>query len=195
MRDGRRGKVGAAARDAAAPAATPTTVQLYRDGQPFGDPFDLPVVGDVPNSTPIGSLGPSPGSAPVERPIAAADTGHHYQVRAVLPEGNLALSNVTWVPPSRQTLSLSVDAMPWASVRVLDSQTGQPVSESTYTTPTVLNLPVGTYALEFIHPEYGATTRAVTVEPGSDPQVRVVMPGFDAGAIARELLGPPPRAQ
>lgn len=114
-----------------------------------------------------------------------------HQLGSPLLAGNLATNRSEWVPPARQSLSLSVDAQPWASVRVLDARTQRPVGQSTYTTPAVLNLPVGVYTLEFSHPEYGTTTRDVTVEQDSDPQVRVVMPGFDAGAVARELFGVP----
>lgn len=161
------------ARQPAAPADAPASVQLYRDGQPFGEGFDLAV------------------GAVVERPIAVADTGHHYQVRAVLPRGNLAVSGNAWVPPPRQTLPVSVDALPWAEVRVLDDRTGRPASEGTYTTPAVLNLAVGSYTFEFTHPEFGTTSRQVTVAVGDVAEVRVVMPGFDAAATAQELVRPP----
>ncbi len=161
------------ARQPAAPADAPVSVQLYRDGEPFGEGFDV-AAGVV-----------------VERPIAVADTGHHYQVRAVLPGGNLAVSGNAWVPPPRQTLPVSVDALPWAEVRVLDNRTGQPASEGTYTTPALLNLPVGSYTFEFTHPEFGTTSQQVTVSVNDVTEVRVVMPGFDAAATAQDLLRPP----
>lgn len=165
------------ARQPSAPAEAPVSVRLYRDGEPFGEGFDLAA------------------GAVIERPIAVADTGHHYQVRAVLPRGNLAVSANAWVPPPRQTLPVSVDALPWAEVRVIDNRTGQPASEGTYTTPAVLNLAAGSYTFEFTHPEFGTTSQQVTVSVNEMTEVRVVMPGFDAAATAQELLRPPSAAR
>jgi hypothetical protein len=146
-------------------------VRLYRDGQAFGAEFDLRA------------------GAVVEQPIAAVDSGHYYQVRGALPSGNLAVSEAVWVPPPAQMLVIGVDAMPWATVRVLDRSSRQPVSTRTYTTPDRLTLAVGDYTFEFTHPDFGTLTRDVTVDE-STVEVRVVMPGFDAAATARDLLRP-----
>ena len=181
-----------AALGAAASGNTPTSAQLYRDGQLFGDPFDLPALGEVATDTAVGTMQFPESSVIFERPIATADTGHHYQVRAVMRDGNLAVSGSVWVAPSPQTLAISVDALPWAEVRVFNPQTGQPSGTGTNTTPTVLNLPAGSYRFEFTNPEFATLSRDVTVEPGADPQVKVVMPGFDAATTARQLLQPPP---
>ncbi|MGE0814049.1 MAG: hypothetical protein AB7O28_17780 [Vicinamibacterales bacterium] len=155
-------------------AGMPGQVQLYRDGQSFRDPLDVPV------------------GAPVEMPLAPADTGHYYQAQARLPSGSHALSDAVWVPPARRLVPVSVDALPWAELRVVDARTGQPAAGDTFTTPVVVNLPEGAYTLQFSHPDYGPATVPLTISPGvTPPEVRVTMPGFDPAATAQQLFRPP----
>jgi hypothetical protein len=154
---------------AALPADASNTVQLYRDGAPFGDTFDVPE----------GSL--------VERSVAVADAGHHFQVRATLPRGNLALSNTAWVAAPTQAVAVSVNALPWAIARILDAQGNQPVATDDFTTPFVVRLLPGRYVIELSHPDFELIRQTVDVETGRDTQVRVTMPGFDPAATARRL--------
>ena len=153
----------------ASAANAPATVQLYRDGEAFGDPLVVPVEGVI------------------ERSIAAADARHHFQARAVLPDGNLALSNSTWLGPSLGASMVSVNALPWAIGRILDAQGRQQVATGDFTTPFVISLLPGRYVVELAHPDYGTVTQPVDVQAGSDAQVRVTMPGYDAGATAQRL--------
>ncbi len=150
-------------------ANAPATVQLYRDGEAFGDPLVVPVEGVV------------------ERPIAAADALHHFQARAVLPGGNLALSNSTWLGQSLGSSIVSVNALPWAIGRILDAEGRQQVATGDFTTPFVVGLRPGRYVVELSHPDFGTVTQPVNVQAGSDAQVRVTMPGYDATATAQRL--------
>lgn len=152
--------------------AEASTAQLYRDGAPFGDAFDVPQ----------GSV--------VERPVAVADAGHHFQVRATLPRGNLALSNTTWVAAPTAAAAVSVNALPWAIARILDAQGSQPVATGDFTTPFVVRLLPGRYVIELSHPDFEVVRQPVDVEAGRDAQVRVTLPGFDPAATARQLAPP-----
>ena len=169
------GGVLVAARNPGAPTEAPAQVQLFRDGEAFGQPFAAPANGVA------------------EQPIAPGDSGHHFQLRAALPAGNLALSQSVWVGAPQQLSAVSVNALPWAIGRILDAQTRQPVTSGDFTTPFVVHLPPGSYLLELSHQDYGVVTRPLDVQAGRDLQEIVPMPGFDPAETARRLAAP--RAQ
>lgn len=150
--------------------SVPTTVDVYRDSDVYRSGVDL-----------------SGGSVSI--PLASVDIGKHYQVRARLPEGNLALSQSVWVPDSR--IIVLIDALPWARVTF----TGDQVPTGPQTTPFSAALKPGTYQLQF---ENGGLTpplqQPITVrEPGGEGSslaertFRFTMPGFDPSRTATEL--------
>ena len=88
-------------------------------------------------------------------------------------------------------LAVTIDIQPWARVRILDA-TGAEVLPAPLATPLSVSLPPGRYTLDCENG--GLTARAsFSLEVGSDRPtlVRLVMPGFDADAALRNLLGPP----
>jgi hypothetical protein len=152
-------------------SGVPSDVRLYRDGEPFGATLSVPASGYV------------------DQPLGFADSGHFYQARATLPAGNLAVSNAVPVPAMGQLSSVTIDVSPWATVRVLDAATRLPASVSEFTTPFVVTLAPGAYVLELVHPELGRDERPIEVQQGVPSQLHFDMPGFDAAATARRLLG------
>ena len=151
-------------------AAVPTTVDVYRDSDVYQSGIDV-------------------SGGPASITLASSDIGKHYQVRARLPEGNLALSPSVWVPDSR--IIVLIDALPWARVTF----TGDQVPAGPQTTPFSAALKPGTYQLQF---ENGGLTpplqRPITVvEPGGEGMslaertFRFTMPGFDPNRTATEL--------
>jgi len=88
-------------------------------------------------------------------------------------------------------LAVTIDIQPWARVRILDA-TGAEVLPAPLATPLSVSLPPGRYTLDCENG--GLTARAsFSLEVGSDRPtlVRLVMPGYDADAALRNLLGPP----
>jgi hypothetical protein len=157
---------------AGAPASVPRQVALYQDAARFRDSVAL-------NDT---------GSAGV--PLAAGDAGHYYQVRAALPDGNLALSPAVWIPSDR-LLPVLIDALPWANVTIAGA--GAPVAAQP--TPFAAALDPGVYRLHF---DNGGLTPSMDQEitVGSANQVfRFTMPGFDPDRTATELAGGGPTAR
>jgi len=150
-------------------AGLPRTVPVLRDTAPFGG-------GD-------GVTIPGTGSAVI--PIASGDTGHYYQARAVLPAGNLAVSNAVWVP-SDTAVVVSIDASPWANVTIQQDQ----LTIAAQPTPFSAALVPGTYTLRM---ENGGvtqpTTQTIQVTPGNRV-FRFTMPGFDPSGKAAELSRP-----
>jgi hypothetical protein len=150
-------------------AGLPRRVPVLRDTAPFGG-------GDG------GVTIPGTGSAVI--PIASGDTGHYYQARAVLPAGNLAVSNAVWVP-SDTAVVVSIDASPWANVTIQQDQL-------TIAAPTPFSaaLVPGTYTLRL---ENGGVTQPTTQTIQVTPANRVfrfTMPGFDPSGKAAELSRP-----
>jgi hypothetical protein len=159
-------------------SALPRIVSLYQDDAVYRPDIDL-----------------SSGSASVR--LGNGDIGRHYQVRATLPEGNLALSRSVWVPDER-TIVL-IDALPWARVTFVGDQ----VPPGAQTTPFSAALRPGAYRLQF---ENGGLTapmeQQITVPatgaagPGAGQQTfRFTMPGFDPARTATQLSGGPPAPQ
>jgi hypothetical protein len=151
---------------AGAPSSVPRRVALFQDGTVFRDSLAL-------NDS--GSVGV---------PLATDDAGHYYQVRAALPDGNLALSSAVWIPSDR-LLPVLIDALPWANVTIAGAN--GPVAAQP--TPFSAALEPGVYRLHF---ENGGVTPSMDQEitVASPNQVfRFTMPGFDPDRTAAELAG------
>jgi hypothetical protein len=155
--------------------AVPRRVSLYGGTEAFKDDISL------------GS------GAPATIQLAAADTGKYYQVRATLPDGNLAVSRPVWVP-SDQLVFVLIDASPWAEVTIRGG--GTTLTKSQQTPFTAALLP-GTYQLQFDNPQLGAAStllQSVTV-PVAGNAVHVTMKGFDAARAVDNLMQQQQRAQ
>jgi hypothetical protein len=169
-------------------------------------------VGGVPtqvglySSAPFGFFDPSTVTSIVDLTTGAAsyqlgfsELGAYYQIRAELPDGNLALSPAVWVP-GEQVVVL-IDALPWARVTIEGDQAPPGVQ----TTPFSAALkPGATYQLRL---ENGGVTPAldqsITVPAvggeglsPSERAFRITMPGFDPNEAAARLSSGPatPRA-
>jgi hypothetical protein len=148
-------------------ARVPTRVDLYQDDRLFRK--DLPLSGDATRTV----------------QLAADDTGKYYQVRARLPDGNLAVSNAVWVASDRLAFIL-VDASPWANVTVRGSQT----TTGSQQTPFTAALLPGSYQLHFENPALNppSTTELSITVPIQGNAVHVTMPGFDPARAVDTLL-------
>lgn len=151
----------------------PTTVDLYRDSQVYRSAIDL-------------------GAGPTSIRLATSDLGRHYQLRATMSGGNLAVSNAVWVP--EQSTVVIIDAMPWARVMISENATGQSAarSQGPFTTPFTIGLKPGLYRLQFENNGLtGTLDQTITVDETSRTY-RFTMPGFDAAATANQLVPPAP---
>ncbi|MEW6368883.1 MAG: serine/threonine-protein kinase [Acidobacteriota bacterium] len=88
-----------------------------------------------------------------------------------------------------QLVEVSIDAVPWARVKVIPSFPGMTppqVPEDEMTTPCNLMLQPGEYTVELCY--LLTTTRSETMQAraGANEQFVFTMPGFDAGKIARQ---------
>jgi hypothetical protein len=114
--------------------------------------------------------------------LTSADTGHNYQARALLPGGNLAVSNALWVP-SDTAVAVSIDASPWANVSLQSDQ----ATIGPQATPFSASLVPGRYRLHF---DNGGVTppmdQTIDVSP-ANRVFRFTMPGFDPLGKAAEL--------
>lgn len=153
--------------------AVPTTVDVYRESDVYRSGVDI-------------------SGASTSISLGSGDIGKHYQVRARLPEGNLALSQSVWVPDAR--VIVMIDALPWARVTF----SGDQVPSGPQTTPFSVALKAGTYQLQL---ENGGLTppsqQSITVrDPGgeglslSERTFRFTMPGFDPNRTATDLAPP-----
>ena len=90
-------------------------------------------------------------------------------------------------PPPRG--SLSVRVMPWANIEWIENlETGERLP-SEETTPVTLELPAGRYRLRLVNPYVAAPLDIDAVVRGNEvSEIRRTIPGFDAGALAREIL-------
>jgi hypothetical protein len=164
----------------------PAQLELRFRGDAAGLPRTVPVMRDAAPF--VGADGgvaiPATGSAVI--PLASGDTGHYYQARAVLPAGNLAVSNAVWVP-SDTAVVVSIDASPWANVTIQQDQ----LTIAAQPTPFSAALVPGTYTLRL---ENGGVTQPTTQTIQVTPANRVfrfTMPGFDPSGKAAELSRPP----
>ena len=90
-------------------------------------------------------------------------------------------------PPPRG--SLSVRVMPWANIEWIENlETGDRLP-SDQTTPVTLELPAGRYRLRLVNPYVAAPLDIDALVRGNEvSEIRRTIPGFDAGALAREIL-------
>lgn len=153
---------------------TPRMVTLYQNGAVYRADVDV-------------------AAGPVTITVGSADIGKHYQARAELVEGNLAISRSVWVPDER--VVVVIDASPWARVTFQ----GEGVPQGAQTTPFSAALKPGTYRLQFENDgltpamEQPITVRAPGGEGLGVPErtYRFTMPGFDPSRTAAELAGRP----
>jgi hypothetical protein len=121
-------------------------------------------------------------ATPTSIALTSGDTGHYYQVRATLAQGNLAISNAVWVPSDRE-LVVSIDALPWANVTLRSDR----ATIGPQATPFSASLLPGRYQLHF---DNGGVTppmdQVIDVSPTSRA-FRFTMPGFDAARTAGQL--------
>ena len=83
-------------------------------------------------------------------------------------------------------LPVSINAVPWASVRVLRDS----VVVADGVTPLVVDLPEGDYSLEFRNELFAPVTRPLTVRSGQAAALSVTLPGADLDKILNDVLGP-----
>jgi hypothetical protein len=142
-------------RAAATEVDPPTTLQLYRDDQVYGDPFRL-----------------EDADGAVVR-IESTGTAHVYQVRAALDTGALAVSNAILAP----SVLVVVDAQPWARVTIRSD--GDRIREIRDITPMAVRLPEGAYTVALTNDVTGPRNEQVNVTTAGERVFRFTMPGFD----------------
>ena len=150
-------------------AALPGRVDLYQGDRVFRSGIDLADAAPT-----IVQLGPD-------------DTGNYYQVRATLPEQNLAVSKTVWVTSDKLAFVL-IDAAPWANVTITGGQT--PTAAQTPFTAALLP---GSYQVHFENPNLTPAStldQSITV-PAAGTSLYVTMPGFDATRAVDSLLPRP----
>jgi hypothetical protein len=147
-------------------AELPSRVDLYRGDQLFRSGIDLA------------------DAAPTVVQLASADTGSYFQVRATLPQQNLAVSRAVWVTSDALAFVL-IDAAPWANVTI----TGGATTTAAQQTPFTAALLPGSYQVRFENPNLPASAldRSLTV-PTVGNSLFVTMPGFDANRAVDSLL-------
>ena len=123
-------------------------------------------------------------AAPTVVQLASADTGSYFQVRATLPQQNLAVSRAVWVT-SDALAFVVIDAAPWANVTI----TGGASTTAAQQTPFTAALLPGSYQVRFENPNLPASTldRSLTV-PTAGNSLFVTMPGFDPTRAVDSLL-------
>ncbi len=144
------------------------TVQLYRDGAVWGNPVAL--------------SGNNVQSIAIEE-----DQAHVYQARLAMPTGAVALSNSIFAP----TVTVLIDAQPWARVRVFNTSPASEVMLTEQpTTPVAIQLPLGSYEVRL---ENGGVTQnrdeRIDVTRAGTRTFQFTMPGFNADALVNQLSG------
>ena len=118
------------------------------------------------------------------------------QLAAVAALVVLVLSLVAWrlmrpseIVPSATAQLVTIDATPWANVRIRATVAGTEVPATTFTTPFAVQLPPGQYTLELDNNGVtGATSQQIQVAPNGVNNFHVVMPGFDADRAAAAFV-------
>jgi hypothetical protein len=163
--------------------ATPASAELYR--------------GDAR----VGTLSFSSDGTAVAT-VASDQGGAWYWLRAQLPSGNLATSNLVLVPPAPggetkrsdpiDTVTVVVNLLPWARVLITSPDGSGTAPSGTFVTPFTVALRPGNYLFQGENGGATATLQLpVTVAPSSQPQlVNRAMPGFNPDRIVDSLLGP-----
>ena len=183
--------------------ATPAgAAAVSRPGEPTGTFLRVRIATDdaVPNqvqlyrgASAVGARIPVDRTAAVTVPIDPASGAAVYQVRGVMENGALALSNTTWAP----ALLVVVDARPWARVTMASVEAG--VEPFTQVTPFSIRLPAGTYDLELRNDVLSADTvtrQRIVVGVTGARTFSFDMPGFDLNrALGRLGIRPPASAK
>ena len=90
--------------------------------------------------------------------------------------------------PAVIRVPVTINAIPWAKVRIVPKDGAGSATEGT--TPMVVDLQAGEYTLELRNDLFQPTSQNLTV--GQGPQlVSVAMPGADIETIVTDVLGPP----
>lgn len=163
----------------------PLQVSLYRSDGAYRSALTLP-----PDDVRILTLQDERGEDWSGPPGTTLSTfggggGYHYQVRATLAAGNLAVSPWVWVPSDQLSFVL-IDAAPWATVTITGGQTTTAAQQ----TPFTAALLPGTYQLHFENATLGpqAVLEQNLTVPTPNARLRVTMPGFDPGRTVDELV-------
>jgi hypothetical protein len=117
--------------------------------------------------------------------LTAADTGSYFQVRATLPENNLAVSQAVWVASDRLSFVV-INASPWANVTITDGT----MTTAAQQTPFTAALMPGSYQLRFENPNLNPPStleQSITVTD-TNSSVQVTMPNFDRESVVDDLL-------
>jgi hypothetical protein len=128
--------------------------------------------------------GLSLANGPTTVQLTAEDTGSYYQVRATLPEDNLALSKPVWVASDRLAF-VAINAYPWANVTIADGQTTTTAQQ----TPFTAALMPGSYQLRFENPNLNPpSTVEQSITVTTSTSVVVTMPNFDSERAVDSLI-------
>jgi len=90
----------------------------------------------------------------------------------------------TTPPPVIPSVPVSIDALPWATIRISGGDLKNPVTEIT---PAIISLPPGRYTVEFENPDLPTFTETLDVNE-SNSHFSFVFRQFDAGKIADSLV-------
>jgi hypothetical protein len=117
--------------------------------------------------------------------LVSGDTGSYFQMRATLPETNLALSKAVWVASDRLSFVI-INASPWANVTIADGTT----TTAPQQTPFTAALLPGSYQLRFENPNLtppSTLEQSITVTE-TNSSIQVTMPNFDGEQIVDGLI-------
>jgi hypothetical protein len=122
------------------------------------------------SGAPAAAAGPAPSTAAI---VPADPSGNESGSADVLPPAG----------------SLAVLVMPWADIEWIENLDSGERVEDGRAAPARLALSPGRYRLRLVNP-YAAGPLEVdaVVKPGELSTLRATLPGFDAAAIAREIL-------
>ncbi len=160
-----------------------TAVERARVVPPAAEP--VVVAEEPPGGSAAVAPEPVPGATEQPTEVEKASAGPARDEAAPsAPPATLPVAR----PVVRRPGELVAIVMPWARlVTIEDLETGERL-ERRAETPVRLSLPEGRYRLEFDNPHAsGPLSAEVTVRAGETRWLRRTMPGYDAGALAREL--------
>lgn len=155
--------------------------RLWRDGGSSEPIFPASDAGDPEPLTRHATPAPATIVPPEEKPIPLEPEPAAVVAEKPEPAAQPA------PPPPRGALSVRV--MPWANIEWIENlDTGERLP-SDQTTPVTLELPAGRYRLRLANPYTSAPLDLDTLVLGNEvTEIRRTIPGFDAGALAREIL-------
>ncbi|MCI0414480.1 protein kinase [bacterium] len=86
------------------------------------------------------------------------------------------------IPPAPVTVLtgwISLNIQPWAEIREVKDEKGNPISSTAMITPCKMELPVGKYRIVLANPQYKTLTIDVEIQNNSTTVVKKTMDGFD----------------